>query len=63
MVPHEDSEKFYTYPTGLPNRTLDYILFTSHWEMEAYEVLREFKFSDHYPFMESFGSEVDRCCK
>jgi endonuclease/exonuclease/phosphatase family metal-dependent hydrolase len=49
MTPHDDSERFYTYPTGLPNRTLDYIMFSSHWEMEFHGVLREFKFSDHYP--------------
>jgi len=54
MVPHEDSEPFYTYPTGLPNRTLDYILYTEHWEVVSYEVLREFTFSDHYPVLGEF---------
>jgi len=49
MLPHEDSERFYTYPTGRPNRTLDYILFTHHWQVESYEVIRDFTYSDHYP--------------
>ncbi len=54
LVPHEDSDKFYTYPTGLPNRTLDYILFSKHWDVARYEVLKEFKFSDHYPVFGEF---------
>ncbi|HWO01268.1 MAG TPA: endonuclease/exonuclease/phosphatase family protein [Blastocatellia bacterium] len=54
MVPHEDSDRFYTYPTGLPNRTLDYILCSEHWEVERYEVLREFTYSDHYPVYGEF---------
>lgn len=48
-VPHEDSEAFWTHPTGLPNRTLDYILFSRHWEVESYRVLRDFTLSDHLP--------------
>lgn len=54
MVPHEDSDRFYTYPTGLPNRTLDYILFNEHWDVVHYSVLRDFKFSDHYPVLGEF---------
>lgn len=54
LIKHEDSEDFYTYPTGLPNRTLDYILFSHHWEVERYEVVKEFKFSDHYPVFGEF---------
>jgi endonuclease/exonuclease/phosphatase family metal-dependent hydrolase len=54
MVPHDDTDRFYTYPTGLPNRTLDYILYSDHWEVESYEVLREFTLSDHYPVSGSF---------
>src|SRR5262249_33878560 len=48
-VDHEDSDFYYTYPTGLPNRTLDYILFSHHWDVVSYGVLLDFKFSDHYP--------------
>jgi endonuclease/exonuclease/phosphatase family metal-dependent hydrolase len=54
MLPHEDSDRFYTYPTGRPNRTLDYILYTAHWDVESYGVLREFTFSDHYPVFGEF---------
>ena len=54
MHAHDDAEDFYTYPTGLPNRTLDYILHSSHWEVQSYEVLREFRFSDHYPVAGQF---------
>ncbi|NTW48249.1 MAG: hypothetical protein HGB19_00665 [Chlorobiales bacterium] len=54
MVPHQDADEFYTYPTGLPNRTLDYILYTKHWEVENYRVVKEFKFSDHYPVFGEF---------
>lgn len=49
MIQHEDNETFYSYPTGVPNRTLDYILFSRHWNVNTYEVLKDFKFSDHYP--------------
>jgi endonuclease/exonuclease/phosphatase family metal-dependent hydrolase len=54
MVPHEDNDRFYTYPTGLPNRTLDYILYTDHWQVESYEVVRDFALSDHYPVLGEF---------
>jgi endonuclease/exonuclease/phosphatase family metal-dependent hydrolase len=54
MVPHEDSDRYYTYPTGLPNRTLDYILYTHHWDVVSYGVVRDFKFSDHYPVAGEF---------
>jgi endonuclease/exonuclease/phosphatase family metal-dependent hydrolase len=54
MTPHEDIDRFYTYPTGLPNRTLDYIMFSHHWEMQSYGTLRDFKFSDHYPVFGEF---------
>ena len=60
MLQHEDSERFYTYPTGLPNRTLDYILFSRHWEVLAYEVVREFKLSDHYPVRGEFRLKPQR---
>ena len=42
MRDHDDADNFYTYPTGLPNRTLDYILHNDHWEVQSYEVLKEF---------------------
>ena len=48
-IAHEDREEFWTYPTGIPNRTLDYILFSRHWNVEDYRVVREFSLSDHYP--------------
>lgn len=48
-TPHANNESSFTYPTGLPNRTLDYILFSRHWELDNYEVISEFTFSDHYP--------------
>lgn len=54
MVRHEDAPRFYTYPTGLPNRTLDYILFSHHWDVVDYGVIHEFKFSDHYPVAGTF---------
>ncbi|HWC77691.1 MAG TPA: endonuclease/exonuclease/phosphatase family protein [Blastocatellia bacterium] len=54
MQPHADSGDFYTYPTGLPNRTLDYILFSKHWRVHSYDVLRDFRFSDHYPVFGEF---------
>lgn len=55
MVEHSDSDPFYTYPTGLPNRTLDYILYSKHWNLENYQVLKDFKFSDHYPVFGEFS--------
>jgi endonuclease/exonuclease/phosphatase family metal-dependent hydrolase len=48
-VRHRDEEPFWTYPTGAPNRTLDYVLFSRHWEVESYRVERGFLLSDHYP--------------
>lgn len=54
MVEHTDSEPFYTYPTGVPNRTLDYVLYTRHWRLHDYRVMREFKLSDHYPVFGEF---------
>lgn len=54
MYPHNECDRFYTYPTGLPNRTLDYILFSRHWEVESYRVLTDFTFSDHYPVLGEF---------
>jgi len=54
MVPHEDEDRFYTYPTGLPNRTLDYIMYTHHWDVVSYGVARDFRFSDHYPVAGEF---------
>jgi len=46
---HGDREAFWTYPTGRPNRTLDYVLFSRHWQVARYRVVREFTLSDHYP--------------
>jgi endonuclease/exonuclease/phosphatase family metal-dependent hydrolase len=54
MVPHEDTDQYYTYPTGLPNRTLDYIMYTNHWDVVSYGVIHDFKFSDHYPVAGEF---------
>jgi endonuclease/exonuclease/phosphatase family metal-dependent hydrolase len=54
MLDHDDSDQFYTYPTGLPNRTLDYILFSRHWDPISYHVVQDFKFSDHYPVAGEF---------
>ncbi|MBN1447487.1 MAG: endonuclease/exonuclease/phosphatase family protein [Bacteroidetes bacterium] len=48
-VPHDDALKFYSYPTGLPNRTLDYIMYSRHWHVHTYGVLHDFTLSDHYP--------------
>ncbi len=53
-IPHRDERVFHTYPTGAPNRTLDYILFSHHWEVEDYRVIDEFLYSDHYPVEGSF---------
>ena len=57
-VDHQDSDSYYTYPTGLPNRTLDYILFSNHWDVVNYGVLLDFKFSDHYPVAGEFRLRV-----
>ena len=54
VMPEEDDPSLWTYPTGHPNRTLDYILFSRHWAMDAYRVVREFTLSDHYPVEASF---------
>jgi endonuclease/exonuclease/phosphatase family metal-dependent hydrolase len=48
-IEHRDDPDFWTYPTGMSNRTLDYVLFSRHWEVEDYRVVREFTLSDHYP--------------
>ena len=48
-VAHEDTVEFHTYPTGAPNRTLDYVLHSHHFEVESYRVVHEFALSDHYP--------------
>lgn len=48
-VHHEDRERFWTYPAGAPNRTLDYVLATRHFEIDNYRVVRECPLSDHYP--------------
>lgn len=48
-APHEDRGPFWTYPTGAPNRTLDFILHTRHWEMTEYRVVQDFALSDHLP--------------
>jgi endonuclease/exonuclease/phosphatase family metal-dependent hydrolase len=48
-VEHLDEEQRWTYPTGIPNRTLDYVLFSRHFEVRDYRVVREFRLSDHYP--------------
>jgi endonuclease/exonuclease/phosphatase family metal-dependent hydrolase len=53
-LPHGDDADWWTYPTGQSNRTLDYILFTKHWDVEAYRVVREFTLSDHYPVEGTF---------
>jgi endonuclease/exonuclease/phosphatase family metal-dependent hydrolase len=54
IVHHKDDERYWTYPTGAPNRTLDYILFSRHWEVDSYRVAREFTLSDHYPVEGAF---------
>ena len=53
-VPHEDAPEFHTYPTGDRNRTLDYVLFTRHWQVEDYRALHDVRLSDHYPVEASF---------
>lgn len=54
MVEHADDPDFWTYPTGMSNRTLDYVLHTRHWAVEDYRVVREFTLSDHYPVEGTF---------
>jgi endonuclease/exonuclease/phosphatase family metal-dependent hydrolase len=58
MVEHRDEEGFHTYPTGAPNRTLDYILHSRHFEPVSYRVAREFRLSDHYPVVGEFRLEA-----
>lgn len=53
-VRHSDSEQFWTYPTGAPNRTLDYVLASRHWDVEDYRVVRDFRLSDHDPVEATF---------
>jgi endonuclease/exonuclease/phosphatase family metal-dependent hydrolase len=53
-VPHEDAPEFHTYPTGDRNRTLDYVLFSRHWQVEDYRALHDVRLSDHYPVEASF---------
>jgi endonuclease/exonuclease/phosphatase family metal-dependent hydrolase len=48
-VPHEDGPEYHTYPTGDRNRTLDYVLFSRHWNVEDYRALHDVRLSDHYP--------------
>lgn len=53
-APHEDREPHWTYPTGAPNRTLDYVLHTRHFDVEDYRVVRDFALSDHLPVEATF---------
>lgn len=53
-VPHEDREPCWTYPTGAPNRTLDFVLHTRHFDVEDYRVVRDFALSDHLPVEGTF---------
>lgn len=48
-VPHDDGPEYHTYPTGDRNRTLDYVLFSRHWNVEDYRALHDVRLSDHYP--------------
>ncbi len=48
-VTHTDERRFWTYPVGAPNRTLDYVLASRHFEIETYRVIDDFGLSDHYP--------------
>jgi endonuclease/exonuclease/phosphatase family metal-dependent hydrolase len=54
IVRAEDEPDAWSYPTGLPNRTLDYVLHSKHWEVMDYRVVREFTLSDHYPVAGTF---------
>lgn len=49
MVPHDDVPEFHTYPTGARNRTLDYVLFSRHWQVEDHRVVHDMTLSDHHP--------------
>ncbi|MHC4958122.1 MAG: endonuclease/exonuclease/phosphatase family protein [Planctomycetota bacterium] len=53
-IEHRDEREFHTYPTGAPNRTLNYILFSRHWDVRDYRVVDGFTYSDHYPVEGSF---------
>jgi endonuclease/exonuclease/phosphatase family metal-dependent hydrolase len=53
-APHEDREPWWTYPTGAPNRTLDFVLHTRHFDVEDYRVVRDFALSDHLPVEGTF---------
>lgn len=53
-VRHDDSARFWTYPTGAANRTLDYILASRHWDVDRYRVVRGFRLSDHEPVEASY---------
>jgi endonuclease/exonuclease/phosphatase family metal-dependent hydrolase len=48
-VPHADVPETWTFPVGNADRTLDYVLFSRHWEVEGYRVRDDFTFSDHFP--------------
>jgi endonuclease/exonuclease/phosphatase family metal-dependent hydrolase len=63
MIAHRDERRFHTYPTGAPNRTLDYILFSRHWEVREYRVVDEFRYSDHYPVEGAFRLRGSRSLK
>jgi endonuclease/exonuclease/phosphatase family metal-dependent hydrolase len=54
IVPHEDGPEYHTYPTGDGNRTLDYVMFSRHWQVEDYRVLHDVRLSDHYPVEATF---------
>ncbi|MCF6276629.1 MAG: endonuclease/exonuclease/phosphatase family protein [Candidatus Magasanikbacteria bacterium] len=58
--PANDDPDLYTYPAGIDEfqpdprcRTLDYILYSKHWEVINYKVLKVF-LSDHYPVAGTF---------
>jgi hypothetical protein len=48
-IPDADRAEFWTHPTGRPDRALDHVLFSRHWAVESYRVLRDFTLSDHLP--------------
>jgi len=53
-IEHSDHDRFWTYPTGAANRTLDYVLASRHWDVEDYGVVRDFRLSDHDPVAASY---------
>ena len=59
-VAHRDCPDFWSYPTGVPGRTLDYIYFSRHWNVRDYRVVTEFTFSDHYPVYADLELTRDR---